>query len=140
MRTFRLGTLKVMVSSGDATGGAGRTGASSSSGGGDFSRGAAAPPPCLLKIEWRMDTRLSRCFSRGGVKASSQCWVLIKYSKVLDGKISSMRKGTTVTPLLTDRSISRLICGEALELAEKIKIMTLLCSMASIMAVSYTHL
>jgi hypothetical protein len=45
-----------------------------------------------------------------GLKASSQCGVLMKYSSDLVGATSSMRRGMTANPRLTARSTSRLIC------------------------------
>ena len=79
-----------------------------------------------------------RCFSSGGVSASSQWMAPRKYSIDLVGTTSSIRRGIIGTPLLTARSISRWICRESLALAEKISTITRHRSIASMMACPYS--
>ena len=50
--------------------------------------------------------------SRGGVNASSQCGVEMKYSSALLGTVSSIRTGMIGRPLATARSTLRLIYGD----------------------------
>ena len=78
-------------------------------------------------------TNFLRCLSMGGVSASSQCGVLIKYSSALLGSTSSIRSGMMGIPLLTARSTSRFICGDALECPEKTSTITFEPEIASMM-------
>src|ERR1035437_3307621 len=48
----------------------------------------------------------SKLFSAFSLKASNQCDELMKYSIAFDGRISSIRKGIILIPLLTALSIS----------------------------------
>ena len=63
--------------------------------------------------------------SRGGVNASSQCGVEMKYSSALLGTVSSIRTGMIGRPLATARSTSRLIYGDSFACCEKISTSTL---------------
>ena len=71
--------------------------------------------------------------SSGALNASSQCGALMKYSSVLVGIVSSMRRGMMLIPLWTARSTSRSICAEAFALLLKIRTMIFEPSSASIM-------
>ena len=87
-------------------------------------------PPTIFLTTF---ARYSKCLSNGSVNASSHCGVEMKYSSDAVGATFSIRKGIIGLPFVTARSTSRLICTEALALAEKINTMTRASSMASMM-------
>src|SRR5580700_2940610 len=82
----------------------------------------------------------SRCrwSSTGGVSASSQCTVPMKYSSDWVGVMFSIRSGTIGMPLLTARSTSRPTCGDWLAWDEKTRTMTRDWWMASTIEAPYS--
>ena len=90
--------LTLIAGGGSCGGASGRFSGRGGEGSSPPIRGAFSLTAFLASRTLMVSARWARWSSSGGVRASSQCWVLMKYSKVLLGRTSSIRKGITAMP------------------------------------------